>query len=147
MIQVFHNPHFHSDGFSGSLTSWNDCVHVADVITDDLREAYSLTQNDYAAIHLKELVALIRPERIRSTSAGDVLIQDGQKFFIEAFGFRKIQDWELVPDPAGQAAHVDMLEEDAQWLVEHPRPTWGTGWRRCSCGRPDTDWCNNETCG
>jgi hypothetical protein len=147
MVQVFHNPNFHTDGFAGSISSWGACVHVADVITDDLGEAYMLTQNDYAPIHLKELVALIRAERIRSTSAGDILVRDGEKFFIEAIGFRKIEDWELVPDPDGHSAHVDMLLEEARWFAEHPRPSWGPAWRRCTCGRTDTDWCNNETCG
>ncbi|PSB01384.1 hypothetical protein [Merismopedia glauca] len=91
MITVYHSLNILETAF-GVLPD-PDCsvniVKVAEVATDSLEEAFSLTNHiDSNWTNNPEVTAV--PGKHRSTCVGDVLEKDGQKYRIAAFGFEKL---------------------------------------------------------
>lgn len=122
MVQIYHNPNFERDGVTDSISSWTSCVHVANVRTEDLNEAYALTHN--SSINLNR-VELIKPGNIRPTSDGDVLIHNNQIYLVQPFGFRAIEEWELIPDDARATPRIIKVEIiDTRNSFEIPLSSW-----------------------
>lgn len=93
MIQVYHNPNFLRDAFIGEITDLGECVHVANVLTDDAELAFGLTQNigPYSWDSNPLVEALIPPDERRSTSWGDFIIVNGVDYFVSAASFRVME--------------------------------------------------------
>lgn len=68
----------------------NDFSKVADIDTDDLDEAYSLSQNVTASWACNNEVKSDL-KQCRSTSMGDILEKAGEYFIVDMFGFKKIE--------------------------------------------------------
>lgn len=94
MISVFHNPNFKADDESGFVTSWEKCVHVADVITENLEEALNATNNN-GEINFKQHLVLNKTDFSRPTSDGDILVHNDQKYLVQTFGFLALEDSQL----------------------------------------------------
>jgi len=87
MISIFHNQKFLSYEMTKKINS-DDLVLVAEVDTDDLEEAYKLTNHIDCNWSNNKKVKTI--QRSRSTSMGDVLIYNNQRYVVAMFGFEKI---------------------------------------------------------
>jgi len=86
MIKVYHvkNPTF----FPRPL-ALDEVVLVAEVKSDDLEDAYRLTNNiDSAWKRGIDVTYLGPPDGCRSTSMGDILEHDGKFFVVDTFGFK-----------------------------------------------------------
>jgi hypothetical protein len=91
MIKVYHAkvPTF----FEDEAPSFNEDNFklIAEVDTDDLDEAYELTNTINQEWHLNGGVKLIGAMGCRSTSIGDVLIANsGRCYRVESVGFKEI---------------------------------------------------------
>ena len=90
MIKVFHNTKFLKYFLNGDLKE-GTFKPVADVKTDDLNEAFHLTNHIDAPWHTNKNITInkdvVSP---RSTSVGDLLIRDNEAFIVEFSGFKPI---------------------------------------------------------
>lgn len=92
MITVWHNPNFIMTGREEpSMEEFikNDCEPVANVYTDDLEEAYRLTNTIDTVWWENKGVDTIRGG-YRSTSMGDYMDRDGVVYQVAAVGFVKV---------------------------------------------------------
>ncbi len=66
-----------------------DFIRVADICTDDLEEAYTLTQNYSESWTLDSRAKRLSGKReyTRSTTTGDVFVRDGRFYCVSSFGF------------------------------------------------------------
>lgn len=88
MIKVIHNNDFINSAFTEKVEAAK-LNEVAVIDTNDLNEAFTLTQNINSSWTVLPQVKTDLKE-CRSTSAGDVLIKDGKFFLIAIAGFKKI---------------------------------------------------------
>jgi len=97
MIAVWHNDKFTDYGFGKGTLKGVTIHQVAQVATDELEEAYRLTNNiDTCWIENPEVTPIgITGEAARSTSVGDVLFLNDKGYVVESFGFREIPREEL----------------------------------------------------
>ena len=97
MIKVFHNTKFLKYFLNGDLKE-GTFKPVADVKTDDLNEAFHLTNHIDAPWHTNKNITInkdvVSP---RSTSVGDLLIRDNEAFIVEFSGFKPISINDLNP--------------------------------------------------
>ena len=90
MIRILHNSEF-LNYWRVKTVGLGDCVPVADVDTDDLDEAYSLTQNLHRNWVFNEGVARLGDAPgYRSTSVGDLMARGDSVYVVEEAGFRKL---------------------------------------------------------
>lgn len=77
---------FGSEGFTPDML--RHFTAVAKVATDDLEEAFELTNlwNDESKV--------TRLERMSSTSVGDIFSKDGRYFMVDSFGFEELRLFE-----------------------------------------------------
>lgn len=94
MITVYHNSKFTACSFGGDIAPDSVLTKVAEVDTDDLDEAYRLTNNIDQSWTLNEGVSSVAPE-LRSTSVGDVLLSNGEYLMVDTFGFKKLSAEDL----------------------------------------------------
>lgn len=91
MIVVYHNLNILETAF-GALPDPDSSVNlikVAEVATDSLEEAFSLTNHiESNWMHNPEVIA--EPGKHRSTCVGDVLEKDGQKYRVAPLGFEQL---------------------------------------------------------
>lgn len=90
MIKVFHNTKFLKYFLEGDLEA-GTFQPVAEVKTNDLNEAFHLTNHIDAPWHTNKDITInkdvVSP---RSTSVGDLLVRDNEAFIVEFFGFKPI---------------------------------------------------------
>ena len=95
MITVYHNKNFldiryYSSENPAELIDPTKLTRVATVATDDLEEAYGLTQNFTSSwINNKGVKSYGTGEK-RSTSVGDVLWHEGKAYLVAFVGFVKV---------------------------------------------------------
>lgn len=90
MITVYHN-HNPRLEIQSDFDACDNLIKVAQVDTDDLEEAFALTNSiDHPWTENAQVRA--EPGRHRSTSVGDVMEQDGDRFIVDTIGFRKWED-------------------------------------------------------
>jgi hypothetical protein len=109
MISVYHNPNLKSDSESGLVTSWEKCVHVADVLTEDLEEALNAT-NKTGEINFKQHLVQTKTDVSRPTSDGDILVHNDQKYLVQTFGFLALEDSKLNEKAAVKEAPAKELK-------------------------------------
>jgi hypothetical protein len=101
MVKVYHNPKFLNIAVALKMDSSvlvedlkADMVHVADVFTDDLDEAFEWTNNiDTPWTKLGTLQGNLKAYvngPCRSTSVGDVMEKDGDLYLVLPAGFLKL---------------------------------------------------------
>jgi hypothetical protein len=97
MIAVWHNEKFTDYGFGGGTLKGVTIHQVAQVATEDLDEAYRLTNNiDDSWIKNPEVTPIgIQGKGARSTSVGDVLFLNDKGYVVESIGFREVSPEEL----------------------------------------------------
>jgi len=95
MITVFHNPKFVDLAFSRDIVADFQAAQmetslekVAEVQTEDLDEAYQDTNHIDRPWHDNESVTLIK--KSRSTSIGDVMERNGERFIVDKIGFKRL---------------------------------------------------------
>lgn len=89
MIQVFHNDKFLAYEMTNTV-NLKDLTLVAEVDTNDLEEAFKLTNHIDCNWSDNKTVKTINPSR--STSMGDVLVKDNQRYVVSDFGFEKLSN-------------------------------------------------------
>ena len=92
MIQVFHNHDFSDALWGGEALEHlkpiqiSECTCVADVDTDELYVAYEKTQNGHLSVCWQDNKGVTPLDyavySARSTSAGDILLKDGEYFVL-----------------------------------------------------------------
>ncbi len=99
MIRIFHNEKFMEWGFRTPgaeevlrrYSSLQEMEFIAVVRTDDLDEAYRLTNNiDKSWTLNPEIIWSAEPGHFRSTSVGDLMIRGKDVFLVDNVGFRNI---------------------------------------------------------
>ena len=94
MIKVYHNDMFLAYILNPSLKK--NTVHlVAEVDTDDLDEAFRLTNNITHLWVINKGVKAVEGVQHRSTSVGDLLEWNGKSYVVESVGFRELTSEEL----------------------------------------------------
>lgn len=95
MIHVYHNPHFLELAIKeGDVLVFavkrqlKELEQVATVFTNDLDEAFRLTNHIDKSWHENERVKVIK--KSRSTSVGDVLLYEGVMYVVAPVGFLSI---------------------------------------------------------
>lgn len=86
-------------------------TYVADVEGDDLEEAFSKTQHLATEWQANEGVTATEGSK-RSTSVGDIVVKDGQLYFVASFGFEQLDisyarhsdNWAISDDQRAQIA-------------------------------------------
>lgn len=103
---VFHNPHFNEYDRESHNTLVIPHRPVARVETDDLEQAFRLTQHRRNSWFTNPDVTVM----LRSTSVGDILSQNGDLFVVESAGFSDLQreapDRDGLVQEAYQVAHA-----------------------------------------
>lgn len=102
MIKVFHfkptdrrsdeSFHIMSGSVEHAKAAWEQKLyeHVADVETDDLDQAFELTNTIHCHWVDNRGVTVHGDPRHRSTSVGDMLEQDGTLFIVSPLGFKRL---------------------------------------------------------
>ena len=94
MIRVYHNDMFLAYILNPSLKK--NTVHlVAEVDTDDLDEAFRLTNNITHLWVINKGVRAVESVQHRSTSVGDLLEWNDKIYVVESFGFRELTSEEV----------------------------------------------------
>jgi hypothetical protein len=66
-------------------------IKVAEVDTDDMEQAFAMTQHVERSWAARDGIKLLVPARtVRSTSMGDVLVKDGRPYYVRPIGFEPI---------------------------------------------------------
>ena len=94
MIKVYHNDMFLAYILNPSLKK-NNLHLVAEVDTNDLDEAYRLTNNITNSWIINKGVKAVEGVQHRSTSVGDLLECNGKSYVVESVGFRELTPEEL----------------------------------------------------
>lgn len=114
MIQVWHaiNPTFGYALGDRPAPVWPDeYVKVAEVQTDDRDQAYMLTNHVDHPWYANPGVASWGAPKLRSTSMGDVLVQDGQAWICVEIGWQALEWREAVcPACAGRQFLISEVE-------------------------------------
>lgn len=91
MITVYHNPKF-LEYWETEKINMDKLVAVANVETDSLDEAYLRTNHiDYDWAE-NPGVEVLTVDSTRSTSVGDVMEMEGQKYVVQSIGFAKLDE-------------------------------------------------------
>ena len=94
MIKVYHNDMFLAYILNPSLKK--NTVHlVAEVDTDDLDEAFRLTNNIMHLWVINNGVKAVEGVQHRSTSVGDLLEWNDKSYVVESVGFRELTSKEI----------------------------------------------------
>ena len=98
MIKVYHNPQFLDNPFlrdpiiAAEIAGSKDLELVANVDTNDLNKAFSLTNHIETDWRENEGVTFVGKFNSRSTSVGDVFELDGVRHVVAACGFIAIEN-------------------------------------------------------
>jgi hypothetical protein len=91
MIRVFHDENFWKNHLGKDNPESKDLTLVAEVQTDDLEDAFRLTNHiEYDWWKNPEVIPCTDPTR--STSVGDLMEKDGKFFIVASCGFREVED-------------------------------------------------------
>ncbi len=100
MIEVYHVQPIHADDpriwvlpeMKSIIDHWIADAYkkVADVMVDDLEEAWRSTNSIDQPWYHREDVFTYPPNRFRSSMVGDVFIKDGAAFYVDMIGFEPV---------------------------------------------------------
>ena len=96
-VTVYHVAGFMHHGFVLGEPLWlaSKAMKVAEVETDRLDEAYEWANNINKSWVSNDGVVSLAGNRVRSTSAGDIMEKDGTFFSVELDGFRELTPEEI----------------------------------------------------
>ena len=91
MIRVYHNAKFLDCGLTVHIPEIEDLTLVAVVDTNDLEEAYKLTNHIDHKWWLNNEVVKVKESR--STSVGDIMVRNGKTYQVCTFSFTELSDY------------------------------------------------------